>query len=347
MIHRKGIFIFTFLFLLLLKNFYIIASCLMKNMKKDLLHEWLCRFCFILGLGLLTACNIIPSEKNSSYVRINLNDTSDGYKALLPMDIIPSSKVAVAAMISPKETFVYYKALINYISKKTGVKMQIIQRKTYEDVNNLLKNNRVDMAFICSGAYVALRKEGIPVKIVAVPVINGKTTYQAYIITYKSSGIKNFRDLKGKSFAFTDPLSNTGYFYAISRIKLLGYNKNTFFKNFVFTHAHDISIQLVAKQLVDGASVDGLIYDYLQRFHPKRLKNVRIIEKSPFFGIPPIVVPASTPDSTLRKLQHVLFQMDKDTLGVKILKKILIDRFVPAKDSLYNSIRTMDKIIGP
>lgn len=318
----------------------------MKNIKEAYHKSWFISFCFILAFVLLSACNIIPSgKKGETYLKINLNDTNDGDTTYSPMDTIPYLKVAVSAMISPKETFAYYKELFGYISRKTNKKIKIIQRKTYSEVDELLNNHQVDMAFICSGAYVNDRRDGHPIKIVAVPVINGKSTYQAYIITYKSSEIKKFKDLKGKSFAFTDPLSNTGYFYAVSRIKSLGYNKKTFFKDFVFTYAHDISIQLVAKQIVDGASVDGLIFDYLQHSHPERLKNIRIVEKSQLFGIPPIVVPPSTPDSTLKKLQRILCQMDKDTMGVKILKKLMIDRFIPANDSLYNSIRRMDKII--
>lgn len=317
----------------------------MKN-RKRVYHSFLFRLvCIILISSLLSACDFVSSKRNNPHISINLNDTSDGDTTYSPMDTIPYLRVAVSAMISPKETFAYYKELFGYISRKTNKRIKIVQRKTYSEVNELLNNNQVDMAFICSGAYVNDRRDGYPIKIVAIPVINGRPTYQAYIITYKSSEVKKFEDLKGKSFAFTDPLSNTGYLYALSRIKSLGYNKKTFFKDFVFTYAHDISIQLVAKQIVDGASVDGLIFDYLQHSHPERLKNIRIVEKSQFFGIPPIVVPPSTPDSTLMKLQHILCQMDKDTMGVKILKKLMIDRFVPANDSLYNSIRRMDKTI--
>jgi len=317
----------------------------MKN-RKGVYHSFLFRLVWIaLGFSLLSACNFISSKRNEHTVSINLNDTNAEDTTYSPKDTIPYLKVAVSAMISPKETFAYYKALFGYISGKTNKRIKIIQRKTYSEVNKLLNNHQVDMAFICSGAYVNDRQDGHSIKIVAIPVINGRPTYQAYIITYKYSGINKFEDLKGKSFAFTDPLSNTGYFYAISRIKSLGYNKKTFFKNYVFTYAHDNSIQLVAKQVVDGASVDGLIFDYLKHSHPERLKNIRIIEKSQLFGIPPIVVPPYTSDSTLKKLQRILCQMDKDSSGVKILKKLMIDRFIPANDSLYNSIRRMDKII--
>jgi hypothetical protein len=41
-------------------------------------------------------------------------------------------KVAVAAIISPKETFAYYRQLLDYIGQKLGREIQFIQRKTYK-----------------------------------------------------------------------------------------------------------------------------------------------------------------------------------------------------------------------
>ncbi|MGD8725581.1 MAG: hypothetical protein PVG00_16685, partial [Desulfobacterales bacterium] len=49
-----------------------------------------------------------------------------------------SFRVAVAAMISPKETFVYYRQLLDYIGSRLDRDVQLIQRKTYEEINELL-----------------------------------------------------------------------------------------------------------------------------------------------------------------------------------------------------------------
>ena len=46
-------------------------------------------------------------------------------------------KVAVAAIISPRETFVYYRQLLDYIGQKMGREIQFIQRKTYGEINEL------------------------------------------------------------------------------------------------------------------------------------------------------------------------------------------------------------------
>ena len=62
-------------------------------------------------------------------------------------------KVAVAAVISPKETFVYYRQLLDYLAHHLGRNVQLIQRKTYSEINELFPKGQIDLAFICSGPY--------------------------------------------------------------------------------------------------------------------------------------------------------------------------------------------------
>ena len=58
-------------------------------------------------------------------------------------------RVAIAAMISPKETFVSYQDLMTYIAKRSGMEVELVQRKKYEEVNDLLEKNEIDLAFVC------------------------------------------------------------------------------------------------------------------------------------------------------------------------------------------------------
>ncbi|MCX5884205.1 MAG: phosphate/phosphite/phosphonate ABC transporter substrate-binding protein, partial [Deltaproteobacteria bacterium] len=60
-------------------------------------------------------------------------------------------RVAVAAMVSPKETFIYYRELIDYIGAKLDRDTVLVQRKTYGEVNDLLTREHIDLAFICTG----------------------------------------------------------------------------------------------------------------------------------------------------------------------------------------------------
>ena len=67
-------------------------------------------------------------------------------------------KVAVGSMISAQETAVNYHQLLDYIAGKLGRKIELVQRKTYTEINNLIGQGQIDLAFICSGPY-ALGKD--------------------------------------------------------------------------------------------------------------------------------------------------------------------------------------------
>ncbi len=292
----------------------------------------------ILGLTLVSCENQI--NNNSDIVTIDfesqqLTDQSDNFT-----DTVKKLKVAVSAMISPKETFGYYKELFEYISHKINYQIDLKQRKTYQEVNDMLGNNEVDLAFVCSGAYIAEKKIS-NIEILAVPICNNKPFYQAYIITNKSSDIKRFEDLEGKTFAFTDPLSNTGKSYADKRLRDLRTTADSFFHSTIYSYGHDISIYLVSKNIVDGATIDGLIYEYMTKFDPEPIQNLRIIEKSEEFGIPPIVIPSNLDENLKNKLKSIFLNIDKDSVGKEIINKLLIDKFVEGKDSNYNTIREM------
>jgi phosphonate transport system substrate-binding protein len=249
-------------------------------------------------------------------------------------------KVAVSAILSPKETYGSYEELFRYISDKLEMDIEFIQRKTYGEINQMLEGGELDFAFICSGAYIELNTSN-GVELLAAPLSKGEPYYQAYVIVPERSEAASFQDLKGGSFAFTDPISNTGHLYALYRIGQIRENEDGFFSSTIFTHGHDISIQMVARGLVDGATIDGLVFDYLEAREPDRVKGIRIIEKSGFFGIPPVVITRRVDEQNRERIRELFLHMHEDSHALAIMNSLLIDRFVEASDEDYNSIRIM------
>ena len=91
----------------------------------------------------------------------------------------PPLRVAVAAMVSPKETLELYRQLLAYLGHKTGKDLELVQRKTYGEVNELLGKGLIDLAFICSGPYVT-GKDRYGFILLAVPEVHGQPTYSSY-----------------------------------------------------------------------------------------------------------------------------------------------------------------------
>jgi len=258
-----------------------------------------------------------------------------------------SVKVAIASVISPKESIVYYEGMIQYISIKLGGPVKIIHRRTYQEVNDLIKNGEIDFAFICSGSYVDGNKE-FGMKLLVAPQAYGNTTYNSYIIVHENSSYLNISELRGKRFAFSDPLSNSGKLYPEYRLSLINETPESFFgadengrTRFFYTYSHDNSIIAVAERLAEGAAVDSLVYEYMKKENPGIISRTRIIEVSPQFAIPPVVVPGDIDPFLEQKLKDIFLKMDKDEEGKKILSSVMIDRFVTINDSAYNSIREM------
>lgn len=293
----------------------------------------------IIVLVTLLACNTTSDQKGTE---VNFKADKKEKDNINSTEAPQKLKVAIASMISPKETFTYYKELIQFIGEKIKLPYEFKQRKTYGEVNEMLGRGDLDFAFICTGAYTELRKK-YPVEIIALPVVNGKPTYNAYIITHKDLGIEKFSQLRGKSFAFTDPYSNTGYNYTIKMLKDNGLDKDAYFSKTVFTYAHDYSIQAVARKIVDGASIDGLVFEFLRKKYPEKVKDISIIHVSKDFAIPPFVINSKLDRQIKRGIKNTLLSMHESKDGQAILEKIGIDKFVEGRDELYDSVREIMK----
>ncbi len=253
-------------------------------------------------------------------------------------------RIAVAAIISPGKSLVLYEEMFDYLGEKLHREVEMIQRKTYAEVNFLIKEGRIDAAFVCSRAYVEGHRD-FGMEILCVPVCFGKTEYNSFFIVHEDSGIQTFGDLRSKVFAFTDPQSNSGMLVPIFFLAKTGETPESFFRRHIFTYSHDNSIRSVAEKFVDGAAVDSLIWEYDNLKDPQYTSQTRIIFRSPPFGIPPVVVPPDLDTETKEQLRSAFLQMHKDPRGRAILKRILIDRFAIIDDSAYDSIREMSAFV--
>jgi phosphonate transport system substrate-binding protein len=121
----------------------------------------------------------------------------------------------------------------------------------------------------------------------------------------------------------------------------MGEAPESFFSEHVFTYAHDSSIKAVANHLVDGAAVDSLVWDYLDKTDPKLTSRTRIIMKSEPYGIPPVVVRPGLDPAVREGIRDILLDMHNRPRGREILGGMMVERFVPAEDGDYDSVRRM------
>jgi phosphonate transport system substrate-binding protein len=251
-------------------------------------------------------------------------------------------QIAVGGMITPKEGFAYYREFLDYIGSELGRPVEYVDATSYEEINNKLESREIEAAIVCSGPYVdGHSKFGL--ELLAAPKAYGGSVYYSYIIVPKNSPAKGLDDLRGKSFAFSDPLSNTGKLVPEYLLARKGESSKTFFNKTVFSGSHDKSILAVADNLVDGAAVDSLIWEYLNKIKPELTGKTRILLKSDPYAIPPFVVHPSLEPALKEKLRTILLSAHTNPKGKELLDKMMTEQFVLIPDSAYDSIRDMKK----
>ncbi len=293
----------------------------------------------LVTLAALLALTASGCQEKPAYKKVRLASAGpELVKAPLPLKV--PLRVAIAAVISPKETLNSYQALLDYLGERLGRPVELVQRQTYAEINDLVRAGGVDLAFVCTYAYVEGQKD-FGMELLVVPQVRGETMYYSYIIVSRDSEIASIEGLRGRTFAFTDPLSNSGRLSPIYLLAQLGETPDSFFKKYVFTYSHDNSIKAVAEKLVDGAAVDSLVYEYTFAKSPQYSAKTRIIHKSSPYGMPPVVVHPALNKELKTQLRNLFLTMDQDPRGRVILDDLIIDRFVLANDADYDSIRKM------
>ncbi len=254
--------------------------------------------------------------------------------AMLPL------RVSVAAVVSPKGTAESYQPLLDYLSARLARTVELVQRRTYAETNDLVEAGFVDVAFVCTSAYLdGAAKFGM--ELLAAPQVNGETVYHSLLLVPAESDAQSMADLRGKRFAFTDPISNTGRVYPTYLVQQLGSTPEQFFSTVFYTYNHDDAIRAVAEHLADGAAVDSLVYEFALVRDRSLAQRVRIIHRSPPFGIPPIVISPKARPQLKATLQELLYDMVNDPEGRQALAALGVERFVPINDDAYDSARRL------
>lgn len=231
-----------------------------------------------------------------------------------------------------------------YLEQKSDIDVEIRFSKTYAEMNSLIKENKVDVAYVCNSSYTKLNKEKTG-KLLAIPIFDGSDQYYSYIITKKENPYDSILDFKGKIFAFTDPESNSGYtapsYYMLSHDA----DPKTYFRSYIYTYEHGESIKAVLDGFVDGASVDSIVYARFEQKYPKAITKLKIAQILGPFTNSPIVVRSNLPSKQFRVLQEAFVKMHLDPYGKSILEKLSLSRFDLPSDQDFTNVAKMLEVI--
>ena len=145
-----------------------------------------------------------------------------------------------------------YKPLAEYLGKQLGREVRLRTVDTWEGLAKSLASGETDMALMGPWGYV-LANHQAGAEAIATILYQGKPEYFAIMVTNPKSGINKIDDMKGKTFAFGDKGSTSGYLIPNHEFMMRGIDPDKFFSRVIYTKHQAIETQVTRGELDAGA----------------------------------------------------------------------------------------------
>lgn len=227
-------------------------------------------------------------------------------------------------------------SLEEYLRQATGARVELVQKRTYQEITTLLLASRLDAAWICGYPFIRFKDA---LQLLSVPVWRGRPRYQAYLIGAADRTASSIDDLRGDLHCFSDPDSNSGYLVTAALLAERKMHPDDFFRKTFFAYGHRNVVRAVASQLAQSGSVDGYVWEVLNQIEPELTQKTAVVAKSDWLGFPPIAAPkAANGTPQFNMLQTALLNMGQNPLGRKVLDLLKLDSFGPPDGTDYAKI---------
>src|SRR5213594_3003234 len=234
------------------------------------------------------------------------------------------------------------------ITTLTGIPVRVTVASDYAAVIEALRNRTADLAFVHPVGYVLASREA-KARIVARNLWHGKSTFTSRIYVRKDGGIKTLEDLRGKTMAFVDPSSSSGYTYPMVLLIQRGLVKNrdpkTFFREVMFAGAHDAAMRALLNGHVDAiASFDMAREQYLT--DPAEREKIAFVAETVPIPEAGIAARDGLAPAAVAKVRAALLQMRGPAYASLLKRMYDIDGFEPAEDRDYDPVRAAVELLG-
>ncbi len=203
-----------------------------------------------------------------------------------------------------------FKDMAEVFKQKTGVEMKIFTASDYSGTVQALTSGQIQMGQMGASAYSAawIDSDGQVEPLVANKELDGQLGYHSILIVKSDSPYKKLDDLKGKTLAWADANSTSGYLIPLVSLRGAGIEPDKFFGKTLFSGGHEQSVLGVINGQFDSAFTwsskghnAGQIRAMVDRGVLK-MDQFRIIWESPLIPNPLIVVRKDMPADMKRDL---------------------------------------------
>jgi len=246
----------------------------------------------------------------------------------------------------------FYRRLGEWLARQVGVTIDVIDTVPWQERERLLDRGEAQVGFICGLPYV--RKVDRPdprIELLAAPVMAAarygrRPIYFSDVVVRHDSPFRTFADLRGASWSYNEPGSQSGYNLIQYHLATLG-ERSGYFSRVVEAGAHQESLRMIRDGEIDASAIDSTVLELELSLRPALAPRLRVIATLGPSPIPPAVVSRRVPAALRAALRRALLTMHRDDEGRAILAAGLLDRFTRVRDADYDEIRHMAREAAP
>jgi phosphonate transport system substrate-binding protein len=250
-------------------------------------------------------------------------------------------------------------AIAAALNRATGLHWRVQVPTSYATQIEGMCAGNVDVGFIAPLQMTLLldRKCGSPI-LAALRLDENRqlsTTYNSQIMVRTDSGLNTLADLRGKKFAFSDPISTSGHLFPLLLVrKETGQEPKAFFSEIIFAGSHPNSVLAVYNRRVDGAAsfTDARVRtvgtrELAANMPPDVLEATKVIAKAGPIPNDGIALRKDFPAELGTKVKQALIDYGKTEDGKKNLKDLFAwDGIQEVSASFYDPVLEAAKLAG-
>ena len=240
-----------------------------------------------------------------------------------------------------------YKDVARVFQERTGVEMRIFTATDYAGTVQALTSGQIQMAQLGASGYASawIDSNGAVEPLVTNRELDGALGYHSILIVKSDSPYKKLEDLKGKTLAWADPNSTSGYLIPLVSLRGAGIEPEKFFGRTLFSGGHEQSVLGVINGQLDSAftwSSKGHNAGQIRAMVDRgvlRMDQFRVVWESPLIPNPLVVVRKDMPEDMKRELRAFWTELHKiDPKVAEAAARGKTAGFVPATHEMYKPV---------
>ena len=241
-----------------------------------------------------------------------------------------------------------YEKIAEMISAKLGCEVKVFISTNYNAEIEAMRNGKLEIAEFGPLGYVLAHEVAKAEAVATFSDAQGKAdSYWASIVTYPQSGIKSVADIRGRSFAFSDPASTSGHLFPAYGLRKAGLDPDKDLKG-IYAGSHTASFEALYNHKVDSGELNSeQLESAIQRGHYKDGDLIFLWKSGPI-PIDPTAVRGDLPQGFKQRLIVILQNIDLSSIPEQDRKVMGVHgtHFVPQTDAAFDDIRDLVKTLN-